>query len=41
LVVVPTAFQYTGTLEGFNENESVVDEEAGRNEIDCIDVSSD
>jgi hypothetical protein len=37
---MPTANQYAETLEGSDENERVVDEKAGGNEIDSIDVSS-
>jgi len=36
-----TATQYTETLEGSDENQRVVDEEAGRKGIDSINVSSD
>jgi hypothetical protein len=38
---MPTANQYTLTSEGSDENERVVDEEAGGKEIDSINVSSD
>jgi hypothetical protein len=37
---MPTANQYAETLERSDENERVVDEKAGGNEIDSIDVSS-
>jgi len=38
---MPTANQYAYTSEGFDESETVVDEKAGGNEIDRINVSSD
>ena len=38
---MPTANQYTQTSEGSDENERVVDEDAGGNEIDSLNVSSD
>jgi hypothetical protein len=38
---MPTAKKYTKTWEGSDENERVVDKEAGGKKIDCINVSSD
>jgi len=38
---MPTANKYTLTLEGSDENERVVDEQAGGKEIDSINVKSD
>jgi len=38
---MPTASQDIYTSDGCDENERVVDEEAGGNEIDSINVSSD